>query len=61
MAPNVDCVVITPDTFLTDSYFPGGHLVPLADSQNNWNLTENTASNSIRTIKAYRTFISSDP
>ena len=52
MAPNVDCVVITPDTFLTDSYFPRGHLVPLADSQNNWNLTENTASNSIRTIKA---------
>jgi len=60
MAPNVDCVVMTTDTSLTDSYFPGGYFAPIADAQNNWNLTENTVSNSIRTIKAYRNFISDD-
>lgn len=52
MYPNVDCVVMTSNTFLADSYFPGGYFAPLADSQNNWNLTDNIVSNSIRTIKA---------
>lgn len=60
MSPNVDCVVMTSDAILTDSYFPGGYFAPLADSQNNWNLTDNTVSNSIRTIKANRNFVSSD-
>jgi hypothetical protein len=60
MSPNVDCFVITPVSFLTDSYFPGGYFAPLTDAQNNWNLTQNTVYNSIKIIKAYRTFISSD-
>jgi hypothetical protein len=60
MSANVDCVVMTSDANLTDSYFPGGYFAPIADTQNNWNLTDNTVSNSIRTIKAYRNFVSSD-
>lgn len=40
MYPNVDCVVMTSNTFLADSYFPGGYFAPFADAQNNWNLTE---------------------
>ena len=60
MAANVDCVVMTSDTNLTDSHFPGGYFAPLADTQNDWILTDNNVSNSIRTIKAYRNYISSD-
>lgn len=47
MYPNVDCIVMTPNTFLADSYFPGGYFAPFADAQNNWNLKDNTISNSI--------------
>lgn len=60
MAANVDCVVMTSDTNVTDSHFPGGYFAPLADVENNWILTDNSVSNSIRTIKAYRNFVSSD-
>lgn len=60
MAANVDCVVMTSDNNLTDSHFPGGYFAPLADAENNWVLTENIVLNSIRTIKAYRNFNSSD-
>lgn len=60
MSANVDCVVMTSDTILTDSYFPGGYFAPMADTQNNWIVTDNTVTNSIRTIKAYRNFVSTD-
>ena len=60
MAANVDCVVMTSDSNLTDAHFPGGYFAPLADPQNNWILTNNTVLNSIRTIKAYRNYVSSD-
>ncbi len=60
MSANVDCVVMTSATNLTDSHFPGGYFAPLADTENNWTLTDNTVTNSIRTIKAYRNFVSTD-
>lgn len=60
MAANVDCIVMTSDITFTDSHFPGGYFAPLADAENNWVLTENNVTNSIRTIKAFRNFISSD-
>lgn len=60
MSANVDCIVMTSDSNLTDSYFPGGYFAPLADAQNDWTLTDNTVTNSIRTIKAFRNFVSID-
>ncbi len=56
---DVDCVVMTSATTLTDSYIQH-RSTPQADALNNWDLTENTVSNSIRTIKANRNFVSSD-
>ncbi len=60
MSANVDCVIMTSDSNLTDAHFPGGYFAPLADADNNWVLTDNNVSNSIRTIKAYRDYVSSD-
>ena len=60
MAANIDCVVMTSDTNLTDSHFPGGYFAPLADTENNWIVTDNNVTNSTRIIKAYRNFVSTD-
>jgi hypothetical protein len=60
MAANVDCVVMTSETSLSDSYFPVGYFAPLADAQNDWIIIENQVSNTIRTIKAVRNFSTSD-
>lgn len=60
MSANVDCVVMTSDMSLTDSYFPGGYFAPLADNQNDWTLIDNVVSNSSRTIRAVRDFVSPD-
>jgi hypothetical protein len=56
---DVDCVVMTSAANLTDSYIQH-RSTPQADTFNNWNLTENSVSNSIRTIKANRDFLSTD-
>ena len=56
---DVDCVVMTSANNLTDCYIQH-RSTPQADAFNNWNLSENTVSNSIRTIKANRNFVSSD-
>jgi len=56
---DVDCVVMTSATNLTDCYIQH-RSTPQADVINNWTLTENTVANSIRTIKASRDFVSSD-
>ncbi len=56
---DVDCVVMTSATNLTDCYIQH-RSTPQADALNNWTLTENTVANSIRTIKANRDFVSSD-
>jgi len=56
---DVDCVVMTSASTLSDSYIHA-RSTPMVDAQNNWILTANTESNSIRTIKAYRPFVSSD-
>ncbi len=56
---DVDCVVMTSATNLTDSYIQH-RSTPQADALNNWNLIENTVTNSIRTVKATRDFVSSD-
>jgi len=56
---DVDCVVMTSASTLSDSYIHA-RSTPMVDAQNNWILTANTVSNSIRTIKAYRPFVSSD-
>ncbi len=56
---DVDCIVMTSATVLTDSFIHN-RSAPQADTQNNWTLTDNTVSNSIRTIKAYRNFVSPD-
>jgi len=56
---DVDCVVMTSAANLSDSYIQH-RSTPQADTFNNWNLTENSVSNSIRTIKANRDFLSTD-
>lgn len=56
MAANVDCVVMTSETVLSDSYFPGSYVAPNADTQNNWILTSNVVNGTIRTVTAYRDF-----
>jgi hypothetical protein len=56
---DVDCVVMTSAANLTDCYIQH-RSTPQADALNNWTLTDNTVSNSIRTIKANRDFVSTD-
>jgi hypothetical protein len=56
---DVDCVVMTSATNLTDSYIQH-RSTPQADGTNNWTLIENSVSNTTRTIKAYRDFVSND-
>jgi hypothetical protein len=56
MLANTDCVVMTSDSQLTDSYLPGGHNAPVADLENDWTLVSNTVNDvtGVRSIEAYR-------
>ena len=56
MLANTDCVVMTSDSQLTDSYLPGGHNAPVADLENDWILVSNTVNDvtGVRSIEAYR-------
>lgn len=61
MDTNVDCVMMTGDTQLTDSHFPDAlHHAPVADATDNWTLLTNTVTAGIRTITATRPFTTGD-
>lgn len=61
MDTNVDCVMMTGDTQLTDSHFPDAlHHPPVADDTDNWTLLTNTVTGGLRTITASRPFTTGD-
>ncbi len=61
MDTNVDCVMMTGDNQLTDSYIPDAlHHAPVADETEDWTLVTNTVVAGIRTITATRAFTTGD-
>lgn len=55
-----DCVVLTAANELTDAYFSGGHVAPVADLENNWTIQSNSTDATTRTVIASRPISTND-